>query len=63
MEFPGINIVQHASVPEDEVWIIHENEAPQVPADLRGNLPVPCILTGDAMGARRLLSLVRAIVS
>lgn len=63
MEFLGINIVQHASIPVDEVWIIHENEAPQVPADLRGNLPIPCILTGDAAQARHLLSLVRAIVS
>lgn len=63
MEFLGITIVEHASVPVDEVWIIHKNEAPQVPADLRGNLPVPCILTGDATRARHLLSLVRAIDS
>jgi len=63
MEYLGINIVEHASVPLDEVWIIHKNEAPQVPADLRGNLPVPFILTGDATRARRLLSLVRAIDS
>ncbi|CAN5490543.1 hypothetical protein BH20ACI3_BH20ACI3_25860 [soil metagenome] len=63
MEFLGINIVEHASLPADEVWIIHKNDAPQVPADLRGNLPVPCILTGDATRARHLMSLVRAIDS
>ncbi|MDQ3666906.1 MAG: hypothetical protein M3410_10080 [Acidobacteriota bacterium] len=63
MEFLGINIVEHASVPVDEVWIIHKNEAPQVPADLRGNVPVPFILTGDATRARHLMSLVRAIDS
>ena len=63
MEFLGINIVEHASVPVDEVWIIHKSEAPQVPADLRAKLTVPCILTGDATRARRLLSLVRAIDS
>jgi len=63
MEFLGINIVEHASLPADEVWIIHKNDAPQVPADLRGNLPVPCILTGDAIRARHLMSLVRAIDS
>lgn len=63
MGFLGINIVAHASVPADEVWIIHKNDAPQVPADLRGSLSVPCILTGDATRARNILSLARAIDS
>ncbi|MGH9904958.1 MAG: hypothetical protein ACRD8U_05150 [Pyrinomonadaceae bacterium] len=63
MEFLGINIVEHAQVPADEVWMIHKKEAPQVPAELRENLPVPCILTGDATRAQRLLSLMRAIDS
>ncbi len=63
MEFLGINIVEHASVSSDEVWIIHKDDATQVPADLRGSLPVPYILTGDATRARRLLSLVGAIDS
>lgn len=63
MEFLGFNIVEHAAVAADEVWIIHKNEAPQVPADLRGNLPVPCILTGDAARARHLLLLLRAVES
>jgi len=61
MEYLGIRIVEHPSVCADEVWIIHKSDAPQVPADLRGNLGVPYILTGDATGAQRLLSLVRAI--
>lgn len=61
MEYLGINIIEHASLPPDEVWIIHKSEAPQVPSDLRGHLPVPCILTGDATRARNLLSLMRAI--
>jgi hypothetical protein len=61
MEYLGIRIVEHPSVCADEVWIIHKSDAPQVPSDLRGNLGVPYILTGDASGARRLLSLVRAI--
>jgi hypothetical protein len=63
MEFLGITIVEHASVPVDDVWIIHKREAPQVPADLRGSLPVPFILTGSATRARQLLSLMRAIDS
>jgi hypothetical protein len=61
MESPGINIIEHASLPAEEVWLIHKKEAALVPPDLRDNLPVPCILTGDAARARRLLSLVRAI--
>ena len=63
MEFLGINIIEHASVPVDDVWMVHRKEAPQVPADLRGSLPVPCILTGNATRARHLLSLMRAIDS
>ena len=61
MEYLGINIIEHASVPAEEVWLIHKREAPQVPPDLRDNLPVPCILTGDAVRAGQLLSFVRAI--
>jgi hypothetical protein len=61
MEYLGIRIVEHPSLCADEVWIIHKNDAPQVPSDLRGNLSVPCILTGDATRARQLLSFVRAI--
>ncbi|MGI8732766.1 MAG: hypothetical protein ACR2LM_05630 [Pyrinomonadaceae bacterium] len=63
MEFLGINIVEHKKVPADEVWMIHKNQAPQVPAELRGKLPTPCILTGDASLARNLLSFMRAIDS
>jgi hypothetical protein len=63
MEFLGINIVEHASVPAEDVWIIHENEAPQVPLDLRGKWGVPYILTGDATRAGHILSLMRAIDS
>jgi hypothetical protein len=61
MESLGINIIEHASLPAEEVWLIHKREALQVPSDLRDSLPVPCILTGDAARAGRLLSLVRAI--
>lgn len=61
MEYLGIRIVEHASLCAEEVWLIHKSDAPQVPSDLRGNLGVPYILTGDATGAQRLLSLVRAI--
>ena len=61
MEFLGINIIEHPSVPAEDVWLIHKREAPQVPPELRSTLPVPCILTGDAARAQQLISLLRAI--
>ena len=63
MEYLGINIIEHRSLAMDEVWVIHKNDAPQIPAELRGRLAVPCILTGDASRARQLLSFMRAIDS
>jgi hypothetical protein len=61
VDLAEISIVQHPSVPAEDVWIIREKESPQEPSDLRDDLTVPFILTGDAEGARNLLSLVRAI--
>ena len=63
MEYLGINIIEHGSLATDEVWVIHKNNAPQVPAELRGRLSVPCILTGSAARARQLLSFMRALDS
>lgn len=63
MEYLGINIVEHRSLDTDEVWVIHKNNAPQVPAELRGSLSVPFILTGSAAKARQLLAFMRAIDS
>ena len=61
MEYMGINIIEHASLATDEVWVIHKKDAPQIPVELRGHLSVPCVLTGDASRARQLLSFMRAI--
>ena len=61
MEALGIRILEHPSVPAEDMWVIRKKEEPQVPPDLRGNLPVPCILTGDAARVRRILSFARAI--
>ncbi len=61
MEYLGINIIEHVSLAVDEVWMIHKKDAPQIPAELRGSVSVPCILTGDASRARQLLSFMRAI--
>ena len=58
MEFLEMNIVQHPSLPAEDVWIVYEKEAPQIPPDLEGNLTVPFILTGDTERAKHLLSFV-----
>ena len=58
MEFLGMNVVQHPSLPADDVWIVYEKEAPQVPPDLVGDLTVPFVLTGDTERAMHLLSFV-----
>ena len=61
MEFLGMNIVQHPSLPAEDVWIVYEKEAPQVPPDLDGNITVPFVLTGDTERAINLLSFVGLI--
>ena len=57
----AIKILEHHSVPAEEMWVIREKEESQVPPDLRDSLTVPCILTGDAAGVRRILLFARAI--
>ena len=61
MEFLGMSIVQHPSLPAEDVWIVYEKEAPQVPPDLVGSVAVPFILTGDTERAKQLLSFVGLI--
>ena len=41
MEYLGINIIEHGSLATDEVWVIHKNDAPQIPAELRGAYRFP----------------------
>lgn len=61
MEYLGMNIVQHPSLPAEDVWIVYEKEAPQVPPDLVGDLTLPFVLTGDTERAIQLLSFVGLI--
>lgn len=61
MELLGINIIEHPAFSEDEAWIIHQKDAPQVPRELRDDLPIPCILTGNLALTKRTLNLLQAI--
>ena len=61
MKLFAMNIIEHPDLAADEGWIIFDEDAPQVPEDLRGELSVPCILTGSRAVAERTLALLQAI--
>lgn len=61
MKLSGINIIEHPAIAADEAWIIRHEDAPQVPPDLRGQLQLPCILTGSAILAKHTLALLEAV--
>ncbi len=57
----GLQVIESSELAPDEAWIIFKADAPQVPQELRGSVPVPCILTGDVEQAKRTLKLLQAI--
>ena len=56
-----MNIIEHPSLDEEDAWIIFDRNAPQVPQELRGTLPVPCILTSDKTQASHILTFLQAV--
>ncbi len=63
MKLSNLNIIEHSSLGKDEAWIITKADAPQVPQELRGTLPIPCVLTGDMVQAKHMLTLLQAIAA
>ena len=61
MNLLTMNIIEHPDFAADDAWIIFDENAPQVPQDLRDKLSVPCILTGNRDQAERTLALLQAI--
>jgi hypothetical protein len=61
MKLFAMNIIEHPDLAADEAWIVFDENAPQVPEDLRGGLSVPCILTGNRAQTERTLALLQAI--
>lgn len=61
MNIFGMDIIEHPSLEEDEAWIIFHSDSPQVPAELRATLRVPCILTGDQRQTKQILIFLQAI--
>ena len=61
MKLFAMNIIEHPDFAADEAWIVFDENAPQVPENLRDELSVPCILTGSRAQAQRTLALLQAI--
>ena len=61
MKLFGIDVIEHPAIAADEAWIIRHQDAPQVPPDLRGQLHLPCILTGSAVRTKHTLALLEAV--
>ncbi len=61
MNLFDMSIIKHPDLAANEAWIITDRDAPQVPNNIRSELPIPCILTGNTEQATRMLNLLRAI--
>ena len=47
MKLFGLPVIEHAAIPQDEAWIVRDAIAEELPADLRGRVPAPCVVTGN----------------
>lgn len=54
----GLNVYQHPAIPEDEAWVVRDSDAEELPAELRGKLSTPCVVTGDAARLGRIAALL-----
>ena len=61
MELKSLHVIQHRAIPWNEAWIIRDSDAAQLPADLRGKIKVPCILTGNLNLLKETLILLRLL--
>ena len=59
MDLKSLHVIQHRAIPQDEAWIIRRSDAAELPADLRGKVKVPCIVTGSMNLLKETLILLR----
>ena len=59
MDLSALQVIERRDLPQDEAWIIRKGDAPELPADLRGKVRVPCILTGSLKLLKDTLMLLR----
>jgi hypothetical protein len=61
MNLFGFKIVEHPALAENVAWVIFKRDAPQVPADIRQTIQVPCILTSNVALTERTLTFLQAV--
>lgn len=61
MELTRLEVIEHSDFSAEEAWIISRKDAAQVPDELRDTISFPCVLTGNAVLAKRHLALLQAI--
>lgn len=61
MELKSLYVIQHRAIPPDEAWIVRRADAAELPADLRGKIKVPCIVTGNMNLLKETLILLRLL--
>jgi ABC-type taurine transport system substrate-binding protein len=59
MDLNALLVIERRDLPRDEAWIIRNGDAPELPADLRGKVTVPCIITGSMKLLKDTLTLLR----
>jgi len=59
MKLLGLDVHEHSSIPNDQVWVVRGEDDGRIPQDIRGKIQVPCVLTGNIIQLRRTVSLLR----
>ena len=59
MKLLGLDVYEHPSIPADEAWVVRDAGVKTLPAELRGRVRVPCILTGDLNLLKRTVAILR----
>jgi hypothetical protein len=58
MDCNRMPVIVSRDIPADEAWIILRADAPELPANLKGKVSVPCVVTGDLKSFRDALKLL-----
>ena len=58
MKLFGLPVIEHAAIPQDEAWIVRDAIAEELPAELRGRVPAPCVVTGNRVLLARAVTLL-----
>ncbi len=59
MKLFGLPVYAHHAIPEDEAWIVRDANAEELPAEVKGDVRVPCVLTGDVARLKQAVTTLR----